>query len=81
MGKGNGRGLVLGLASEDGMGRDSGLVVVKAPVASFGVRWGQVGMGRLGTADRGPSGLCVRAGQGIILLFFLEEAGRGPGRA
>lgn len=37
MGIGSGRTLVLRLANEEGMGRDSGLVMVKAPGASFGV--------------------------------------------
>lgn len=38
MGIGGRRTLVLRLANEEGMGRDSGLVMVKAPGASFGVR-------------------------------------------
>lgn len=37
MGVGYGKTLVLRLAIEEGVGRDSGLVMVKAPKASFGV--------------------------------------------
>lgn len=72
MGIGGGRTVVLRLANEERMGRDSGLVIAKAPGASFGVP-GRVRLAWV--AHRSPSSLCVRAGQGITLLLFLRRRG------